>query len=357
MLKLSAGAGAAAFLAACSSDNSSSTQSTDVLTPEADGDITWFSYESYVSPKVVASFEKKYGVKVDLVYFSNVEGMVQKVAAGLPYDLIGTNSSFNSQLISEGLLRAYDPAQMQNFDQIIPYFATPPYDDGDLRYTIPYGYGPAGIAYQKDKVDVNGSWSDLWENPDAKGYIYVLDQQDETLGMSLMRDGASVNSGDTAEVTDASDQLIALKPDLGGISSDVLGLIGGGSAWMLHGWAGTVYQALETLDDPSAWEFEWLGEGLSMGCDTLSVGANAKSPGTALLFMQHMLEPENSFANTMYMGYSNGTEQGEAASHEITKAYPFLELPTDDLEAAQWRQAPTGARQQLWNQQWTRFRA
>lgn len=357
MLKLTAGAGAATFLAACGSDDAGETAATSPLTAEADGNITWFTYEGYVDPNIVSAFEKANNVKVDQVFYSNVEGMVQKVASGLQYDLITTNSAFNSQLISEKLLRAYDPADLDNFDQIIPYFATPPYDDGDLRYSIPYGYGPAGIAYQKAKVNVTGSWNDLWDNPDAKGYIYVLDQQDETLGMSLIRDGASVNSGDDGEVTQASDELIDLKPDLGGINSDVLTLITGGSAWMTHAWAGTVYQALEQLEDPSPWDFEWPSEGLSMGCDTLSVGANAKSPGTALLFMQYMLQPENSFANTKYMGYSNGTEQGEAASAEITKSYPFLELPNSNLEAAQWREAPTGARQQLWNDQWTRFRA
>lgn len=356
-LKIGAGAGAAALLTSCGSDSSDAASKSEIVKPKVDGDITWFTYEGYVSPKVVKAFEKEYGVAVNLVYYTNLEGMVQKVAAGIDYDLITTNSAVNSLLISEGLLNGYNPADVTDFDQIIPYFADAPYDDGQVRYTVPYGYGPAGIAYQSDKVDVTGSWNDLWDNTEAKGKIYVLEQQDETLGMSLMRDGASVNSGETDEVTTAADELIALKPSLGGISSDVLTLIGGDVAWMCHAWAGSVYQAWADMDDSSHWDFEWPSEGLSMGCDTLSVGGKAKSPGTALAFMQFTLDPEQSHTNTLYTGYSNGTIEGEAASAEITKNYPSLTLPQSDLTAAQWREAPTGARKTLWDEQWTRFRA
>jgi spermidine/putrescine transport system substrate-binding protein len=349
---------AAGLLGAAGCDPSSSTtnSSATALKPAADGNITWFTYAEYVDPKVVAAFEKTYNVTVDQVFYTNAEGMVQKVAAGLPYDLITTNSAYNQQLIAGGLLRSFDPAAIKNFDQIVSYFAQAPYDGGQLRYSIPYGYGPAGIAYEKSKVSVTGSWSDLWNNPGAKGKIYVLDQQDETLGMSLIRDKASVNSVSTGDVTTAVDNLLSLKPALGGISSDIISIMDGGEAWLAHAWAGSVYQALTKLTGPNDWGFEWPQEGLSMGCDTLSVGTHAKSPGTALLFMQFLLEQENSHANTLYTGYSNGTQQGDAAYQELTKDYPFLAFPDSDLATAQWRQAPTGARLSLWNQQWSRFK-
>jgi len=356
-LKYSAGttaAGAFLGIAGCSSGTPSSSGS-NVLKPRPDGDITWFSYQGYVSPKIIAAFEKTYKVKVNQAFYTNVEGMVQKVASGISYDLITTNSAYDKQLIANGLLRSFDPASIKNFDQIIPYFAKAPYDDGRLRYTTPYGYGPAGIAYQKGKATVTGSWSDLWNNPGAKGKIYVLDQQDETLGMSLILDHASPNSGQAAQVTAAVNNLLKLKPSLGGISSDIPTIMDTGEAWMTHAWAGSVYQALLKLNGKNDWDFEWPKEGLSMGCDTLSVGTHAKSPGTALLLMQYLLEPENSHTNTLYTGYSNGTQQGEAAYRELTKAYPFLILPDSNLNTAQWRQAPTGTRLTLWNQQWSRF--
>lgn len=343
-------------LSACGSSGSSS-KAASTVAAKPDGDLTWFTYEDYVSPKLIASFEKTYGVKVNQVYYTNVEGMVQKVAAGIDYDLITTNSAYNAQLISAGVLKGFDPDKLRNFDQIIPYFRNAPYDRGSVRYTTPYGYGPAGIAYVKGKVNVTNSWNDLWNNPSASGKIYVLDQQDETLGMSLIRDGQSPNSGDNGAVSKAIHNLLSLKPHLGGISSDILSIIDGGEGVMTHAWAGSVYQALTKLKGADNWSFEWPKEGLSMGCDTLSVGAKAKHPGSALLLMQYLLVPEHSFVNTSYTGYSNGTKQGEAAYRHLTRDYPFLALPDANLQTAKWRQAPTGARLSLWNNQWSRFTA
>ncbi len=40
------------------------TQVTVRAKPVADGDITWFTWEGYVDPKVVKAFEKEYGVKL-----------------------------------------------------------------------------------------------------------------------------------------------------------------------------------------------------------------------------------------------------------------------------------------------------
>jgi spermidine/putrescine transport system substrate-binding protein len=345
-------------LAACGSSGSSSGSSA-VLKPKPDGDITWFTWNSYVDPKVLKRFEKTYGVQVKQAYFDAPEAMLQKIASGQPYDLITTNSAFNKRMIEGNLLRGFDPSDMKGWDNLEPYFRNPVYDNGQTRYSIPYGYGPAGIAYVKDKVHVTGSWNDLWNNEEAKGHIYILDEEGETLTMSLIRDGASVNSDDPAAVQKAANQLIALKPQLRGISSDVNTIIPSGNAWMMHAWGGTTLQALKTMKpaDADKWDFEYPKEGLSMGSDTLSVGAKAKSPGTALLFMQFLLEPENSSANVSFTGYPNGTSAGDAAYKETTKDFPFVYLPSNDPSKFHWRESPTGARLTLWNEQWSKVTA
>jgi spermidine/putrescine transport system substrate-binding protein len=362
LLRYGAGAGAAAAMLGLgrAPGAQAALRATDasaqLVTPKADGDMTWFNYEGYVNPKVLKAFENRYGVKVNLAYFANDDSMLKKVASGQPYDLITTTSVVNRVMIAAGLLRGFDPSKLKNFDQIIPYFRDPPYDNGSVRYSIPYGYGPAGIAYQKGQVKVTGSWNDLWTNAsDAKGKIYVLDDQAETLGMSLIRDHVGCNSGSTAAVTKATANLISLKPSLGGISSNYPTIITSNEALIAHVWAGSVYQSLSQEKTKTDWNFEWPREGLSMGSDTLSVGAHAKSPGTALLFMQYLLEPQNSYDNTSYTGYSNGTTEGEAAYRHLTKAYPFLALPDANLKTAQWRESPTGSRLTLWNSEWNRF--
>ncbi|MBS1675855.1 MAG: spermidine/putrescine ABC transporter substrate-binding protein [Actinobacteria bacterium] len=355
VLGIGALGGMGGLLSAC---GSSSSGSSAVVKPKPDGDITWFTWESYIEPKVLAAFEKRYGVKVKQVYFDNPETMLAKVAAGLPYDLITTNSAFLKRMIEGNLLRPFEPSELNGWDNIIPYFRNPIYDHGSDRYSIPYAYGPAGIAYQPDKVHVTGSWNDLWENEEAAGHIYLIDEMGETLTMSLIRLGYDLNSGDTSQVTKAADELLKVKPSLAAFSSNLEAEFGGGNAWLSHAWGGTTLQVLKTLPPQEAekWSFEWPSDGLSMGCDTLSVGTNAKSPGSALTLIQFMLQPENSAANVDYTGYPNGTEAGNAAYKEATKDFPFLYLETNPKEF-KWRESPTGSRLTLWNEQWARVTA
>lgn len=326
--------------------------------PVADGDLTWFTWEGYVDPKVVKAFEKEYGVKVKLTFFDSDDLMVQKLATGLPYDLITTNSAYNKRIVAGGLVQPFDLSQLKNGGEIVDYFQAPPYDKGEHRYSIPYGYGPAGILYRTDKVtSAAGSWSDLWNAPEAKGKIYVIGQVDETIGLSLIRNGDPVVSGDSGQVAKAVDQLLELKPMLGGISADIEGDIGGGNSWMSHAWTGSAFRAIQASKQPENLKFEFPKEGVCMGCDTLSIGAKAKSPGTALLFMDWILKPENSSTNVTYTGYPNGTTSGDQAYGDLIKDYPFLDLGDDVLRNAKWKESATGTRLSLWNQQWSRFKA
>lgn len=337
---------------------SSSAAAAPTVRPKPDGDITWFTWSEYVDPKIVKAFEKQYGVQVKQTFFDSDEAMVQKLAAGLPYDLVTTNSAYVQRMIAGKLLQPFDFGDLKNRDQIDTYFQAPVYDKGKYRYTIPYGYSPAGIAYREDKVGtLAGSWNDFWDHPQAAKHIYVLDQIEETLGISLVRDGAGANSGQPAQVQKATDQLIALKPRLGGISSDNIGDLTGGNAWMLHGWAGSVYQGLLQAKNADKYNFVLPKDGVLIGVDTLSIGAKAKSPGTALLFMNWILDPQWSAMNTKWQGQIVGTKASKPAFDELTKKFPFLRFDDSILTTGQWKQSLTGQRQQLWNQQWSRFKA
>jgi spermidine/putrescine transport system substrate-binding protein len=324
--------------------------------PKADGDITWYTWEQYVDPEVLKAFEREYGVRVKQAFFDSDDTMVQKLAAGLEYDLITTNSAYNPRLLKGGLLQPYDWADLKNAGEIIPFFQNPWYDNGEHRYSVPYGAGPAGIIYRKDKVQVSESWSDFW-NPQAKGKIFVIDQIDETLGMSLMRNGHKANSGDPEEVKRATDELLKLKPLLGGVSSDAEGDLMSGNSWMSHAWNGSAFQVLTKAKNPENYDFFFPKEGVCFGCDTLSIGKKAKAPGTALLLIDWMLRPENSAKNVQYTGYPNGTKVGESTYADMVKEHPFLALGEDVYENAEWKESATGERLNLWNQQWARFKA
>src|SRR6188472_89083 len=99
----------ASFLAACSSDSDTPEPSAGGGTgtgskPEPDGDLNYFSWAAFIHPKVVQGFEDEYGVKVNKTFFANDDQMVAKLASGLPFDVVTTNSAYMLPLTEGGLL-------------------------------------------------------------------------------------------------------------------------------------------------------------------------------------------------------------------------------------------------------------
>lgn len=348
---------ASAGLASCASgDGGGSAPKFEKITPEVDGDITWFSWESYVDPDALKAFEQHYDVKVSLEFFDSDDTMLQKLASGLPYDLVTNNSAYMYRSIQGGLIRPIDYSDLKNFGEVLPFFEKPPYDAGDERYSLPWGLSSTGILVRTDKGITIDGWNTLWNAAEeVPGHVTVLPQTEETIGMSLIRLGYDLNSSKQEEVAKAVDELIGLKPGLLQISSDTTNDVAGGSAWAVHTWPGSAYQTLTSIKDPENWDFIQPKEGVPFGGDVLTIGAKAKAPGTAMLLMDWMLQPEYSTKNVEYTGYPNGTKAGDAHYSELVQRFPFLDMGSDVYESADWKESATGERLGLYTEQWNRF--
>jgi len=329
------------------------------IKPVPDGDLSYFSWAEFIDPELVKGFEKEYGAKVNQSYFDSDDAMIQKVASGLPYDFVCTNSAYLPRMIEANLLQPLPHDEITNIGEIEDFYQDPWFDPG-AAYSLPYGGGPTGIAWRTDKVDsatMTGAWEDLWQTPDADGHKYVLDQIEEALGMSLQRLGYDVDTGDSAQLDEAAQALIELKPKLAGFSTDDINLLANGEAWIMQAWAGDVYWAAQTAGDPSLLAYKLPKEGGLIGMDMMSIAAKAEHPGTALLFIDWMLDPEHSAQNVRYHGYQSGTKSGDAAWAEVMKDFPQLEIPADPWEVCDWKLSPTGERQRLMNAAWTKVKA
>lgn len=352
-LGLSAGL-ALASLTGCAP--ASSPASLPRIKPVADGDITWFTWEGYVDDAVLAEFEKEYKVKVTLDFFDSDDTMLQKVASGLPYDLITNNSAYMKRSIAGQLIQPVDYGDLKNYGELVPFFENAPYDNGKSRYSIPYGLSSTGILLRTDKLGKTEEWDTLWKAAaELPGHVTVLPQTEETIGMSLIRLGYDLSSGDRKEVTEAVDQLLELKPGLLRVSSDTENDILGGDAWVAHTWPGSAYRVLLKAPNPESYDFIQPAEGVPFGGDVLTIGAKAKAPGTAMLLMDWLLRPENSSRNVTYTGYPNGTKTGDATYADLVHDFPFLNMGDDVYETAQWKESPIGARLSLYTEQWNRF--
>lgn len=314
--------------------------STDAPLPESakaeiDGDLVYFNWADYLAPTVVKGFQEEYGVKVIESNYDSMEGMYAKLAAGNEYDIVFPIAKWVVKLKREGKIRAIDPAQLGNAEQVFysgSYFNDPWYDEGSAA-SVPFTVYKTGIGWRTDKVSsMTGSWRDLW-NDEARGHVFTLDDQDEALGMAALLLGYDVNTADSSELADIKDLLISQKEYLRAYSSDDVNNMVGGDAWVHHMWSGDfLYLRNWLVDDPTMYAFEAPSEGVPINSDAYVIPANARHPGTAMLFIDYLLRPENAIKNTKYLSYPFPVKDAQSAFAELAKDAPACNVELSDLE-------------------------
>jgi spermidine/putrescine transport system substrate-binding protein len=302
---------------------------------EIDGDLVYFNWADYLAPRVVKGFQEEYGVKVIESNFDSMEGMYAKLAAGNQYDIVFPIAKWVVKLRREGKLRAIDPAELRNADQVFysgSYFNEPWYDAGS-QVSIPFTVYKTGIGWRTDKVSsMTGSWQDLW-NDEASGHIFTLDDQDEALAMAALLLGYDVNTAKASELEEMKQLLISQKDLLRAYSSDDINNMTSGDAWVHHMWSGDfLYLKQGLANDPTKFDFEAPSEGTPINSDTYAIPANAQHPGTAMVFIDYLLRPENAIKNMNYLYYPFPVRDALPAFADLAKDVPACNVEISDLE-------------------------
>ncbi|MFD8954369.1 polyamine ABC transporter substrate-binding protein [Streptomyces xanthophaeus] len=302
---------------------------------KVDGNLVYFNWADFVDPAVFEGFEKEYGVKVIQSNYDSMEGMAAKLNAGNHYDVVFPTAKWAQRLASAGRLRAIDHSKLRNAEAVFGgygYFADPWYDPRSA-HTVPFTMYKTGIGWRRDRLgDLTGSWDDLW-NERAKGKVFVLDDRDEVLGMGALKLGLGLTTGDPSELDRVTEALRSLRPRLRGFSSDSYNNLLNGNADMTQAWSGDMAAMLDQAEDPSVFGFEVAREGAPVNSDCYAIPTDAQHPGTAMLFIDYMLRPENVKKNIEYIGYPMpvlGTEDTYAA---LVEPFPQCLVTADDLKA------------------------
>jgi spermidine/putrescine transport system substrate-binding protein len=306
------------------------------VVPEIDGDLVYFNWAEYVHPKVFKGFEEEYGVKVIESNYDSMESMQAKLAAGNHYDLIFPSAQWVERLTATHQLRRIDPSTLVNAPLIFDhydYFADPWYDPGSI-HSIPFTMYKTGLAWRKDKLgdELTASWGDLW-NETAKGRTIVLDDRDEALGMMALKLGLPINTANDEDLDRIVDEFQSLRPYLRAFSSDDYNNLLAGDAWLHQTWSGDMAALLWQAEDPSIYGYLTPNEGSPVNSDAYAIPRDARHPGTALLFIDYMLRPENVEKNINWIGYPMPVHGTEAAYEQLVADFPACRVTLEDLES------------------------
>ncbi|QGV77090.1 polyamine ABC transporter substrate-binding protein [Streptomyces ficellus] len=325
-----------------------------------DGDLVYFNWADFVDPAVFAGFEKEYGVKVVQSNFDSMEGMVAKLNAGNRYDIVFPTAKWAQRLVQGHRLRRIDRTRLRNADAVFgayDYFSDPWYDPGS-EHTLPFTMYKTGIGWRKDKIgdSLSGSWEDLWSSR-VKGRVFVLDDRDEVLGLAALKLGLAVSTSDPGDLGDITDTLRSLRPNLRGFSSDSYNNLLTGNAVMTQAWSGDMAAMLNQAKDPSVFGFEVAKEGAPINSDCYAIPSDAPHPGTAMMFIDYMLRPENARRNIEYIGYPMpvaGTEDTYAA---LVEPFPMCVVGADELRDELYFRNSDAGGERARDAAWTRVKA
>lgn len=248
-----------------------------------------YTWPNYVSDEIRLGFEEEFGVRVIVDTHTSNEELLTKLQSGTSdYDVIMPSDYMAAIMIREGLLAMPDWDSIPNVENISPQFQSKYFDPKD-RYTVPYTWGTAGIAYDSSLVDPPPeSWSILWD-PTYRQQFSMLDDMRETIGVALKLLSYSVNTVDLEELAAAKQKLIEQKPLVKLYTSEPDEVLISGDVVMAHCWSGEAFRAAAVK--PSI-RYVIPQEGTTQFIDTICILKSAPHKAIAEQFINYLLRPE-----------------------------------------------------------------
>jgi spermidine/putrescine transport system substrate-binding protein len=286
------------------------------LKPEK-GPLQLYNWDEYIAPDVIKSFEKRYGVKVQISTFSTMDEAVAKIQSGaVQFDAFVPELVYLERLAVGRVLAPLNLDYIPNLEaNAWPTLVNPWYDFGS-RYTVPYTIYTTGIGWRTDKLPnfnptrFPNPWDALWQQgPKISGLVGMLDDQHDALSMALLRNGVTdVNTDNPAQIAAAQKAIQQLVKSANlKFDTNEYQHLADGSLWLHQAWSGDVaatpaYAPKGTK--ASAFAYWWPANGHGpINNDTMAVVRGAKNPVLAHLFLNHVLDVETAFTNYGYILY------------------------------------------------------
>ena len=325
-----------------------------------------YTWCDYISPDVIAQFEKRENCKVVIDTFDSNEAMYAKLkAGGTGYDLI-TPSSYQIPLMArEGMIEKIDHSQCPNVKKNFDPSFVSQLIDPELTYNVPYVVTYTGFCYQKNKIPAGAdvaSWSIL-ENAALKGRLTLLDDMREVIGAGLMYLGYGVNSEDPAEIDAAVAQILKWKANIRKFDCESYRTeVPDGSTWVGHGYSNDSQQVILGDEDDGSARRDDIGfalpkEGYSIAFDEFVIAANSPNRELAYKFVDYLYDGEIAKQNMEYVQGPSPVKPGiDALDEDLRK----LIVPT--LEQLKYGQVLRSfddkpAVQELYNRAWDKIKA
>jgi putative spermidine/putrescine transport system substrate-binding protein len=153
------------------------------------------AWDGYADPEVVAIFQQRTGVSVEVTYVTSDDDLWNKLARnqGRDFDVFAVNTAELQRYIDQGLSVPVDMAYIGNRARQLPRFRDYPAIAGIVRdgktYAVPYTYSAMGLIYNRKLVKIPPrSIATLWA-PEYRGRVLAYNTSNHNFSLAGLRMG------------------------------------------------------------------------------------------------------------------------------------------------------------------------
>ncbi|MEM7535358.1 MAG: spermidine/putrescine ABC transporter substrate-binding protein [Chloroflexota bacterium] len=327
---------------------------------QLDDTLNFYNWADYIDENIITMFEEECGVEVNLdLYTSNEEAIAKIQAGNSGYDLSIPTDYAAKILIDEGLVQALNMDAIPNAANLDPA-SMGMYYDPENTYSLPYAWSTTGIAYNTTYFDeAPTSYASLFDLEQVcanSGFVSMLNDERETVGMALQSLGHSANETDPAAHDEALALLQAQKDCIAGYNSEnFIQTLAAEEVVMAGSWGFAA--ALSYLDNENIRYFI-PEEGGIIWQDNMVIPTDAPHPYTAHVFINYLLDPEIGAMLTEWtFGFTPNTAVVPLLSDDYYTTMETVGLLVDDetRERLEWVLRGEGA--EIFSETWTTLKA
>lgn len=315
-----------------------------------------YSWTGYTDDELLSRFTEATGIEVVVDIYDANETMlaILQAGGGDTYSIIYPSDYMVQQMIDLGLLTAIDHSRIPRLGELFPNYQNPVYDPNNT-YSIPISWGTTGIAYNSSVLATEpDDWNYLWDNQAALNRrITLLDDVRETLGAALKRLGYSYNSTEPAQLEEAYQSLVTLKPAIASFNS---------TAWREQLLAGDLTLAMaysvdagEVVESNEHIKYIVPRSGSSLWTDTLVIPSTAPNPDAAYAWINLMLEPEVAAAMMQRLFFATPSRAAYDLLSDEFRGDTTLFPPPDILAKCEGIAPVSSEFEELFDRYWTQL--
>jgi spermidine/putrescine transport system substrate-binding protein len=250
--------------------------------------VNVYNWDTYIGETTLEDFTEATDIDVRYDLYASNDELFTKLRGGNPgYDVIFPTNDYVERMITAGMLVPLDHTKIPNIANIDPAFTNLAFDP-DLKYSAPYFWGTVGLGYRASAASPTG-FADVFKGDASAGRISLLGSV-ETIRAALKYLGYSLNTKVPAEIAEAADGLIQIKPKIKAFTPDTgQDLLIAGEVDICLEFNGDILQVMAEDDDLG---YVVPAEGAEIWEDSMCIPKGGPNPDSAHTFINFILDPE-----------------------------------------------------------------